>query len=150
MGVAKMDNWSAGEVGGVFAGVVAALAAVGKGLAWLLNWRDERISYREKRLDALERSLQAREKQYREAIEHELADLRGEMVRLRSQQGALSFSLLEVAIAHRDADPDSPALSRAAASLRQAFPPEYDTPAEIMELIRALEFRDSQERQSRR
>lgn len=149
MGVARMDNLSAGEAGGLFAGAVAALMAIGKGLAWLLNWQGERSDRRSKRLDAWEDSLRNREKEYREGIEAELADLRGEMMRLRSQQGALSFSLLEVAIAHRNKDPESPALARAAAALKQAFPPEFGFPPEIAELIQALEVK-ADSRRSRR
>lgn len=141
-----MHNLSAGEVGGVFAGVIALFAAVGKGLAWLLNWHSERTDQRSKRLEQWEQSLVRREVEYRETIEAKLASLEGEVLRLRTQQGALSFSLLEVAVAHRDKEPDSPALARAAASLRQAFPPEAGYNPEITELIHALEFRASESR----
>lgn len=149
MGAARMDNLSAGEVGGIFAGVIAVLAAAGKGLAWLLNWNNERTEAKQKRLDAWEESLARREREYREGIETELAELKGEMMRLRTQQGALSFSLLEVAIAHRNKDPESPALARAAAALKQAFPPEFGFPPEIAELIHALETKVSEGRSQR-
>lgn len=75
--------------------------------------------------------------------------MEGEVLRLRTQQGALSFSLLEVAVAHRDKDPDSPALARAAAALRQAFPAEYGFDPAIAELIQALEVK-TDGRRSRR
>ena len=144
-----MDHLSAGEVGGVFAGFVALIAALGKGLAWLLDWDSKRTLAKEHRLRSWEISLDEREKEYREAIETKMADLEGEVLRLRTQQGALSFSLLEIAVAHRDKDPDSPALARAATMLRQAFPPEFGFDPAIAELIHALETKNDARRSRR-
>ncbi len=112
-----MDDWSAGDWGGAFAGVIAVTATVGKGLAWLLNWNEARSSGREARLASWESSLVAREKAYREEIEGQLAATRGELARVEIELGVLREVLGEVtAELHRHA-PDSPALARAARSL---------------------------------
>jgi uncharacterized coiled-coil protein SlyX len=112
-----MSEWGAGEAGGVFAGAVAALAVLGKGLAWLLNWNETRSSGREVRLAAWEHSLAERERAYREEIEGALAATRAELARvehdldtLRGVLGAMAAEL------HRHA-PESPALARAARAL---------------------------------
>lgn len=116
-GGVRMDNLTAGEVGGVFAGAVAALAALGKGLAWLLDWNDARTSGREARLEAWERSLVDREKAYREEIEGQLATTRAELARVEADFTTLRAVLAEVtAELHRHV-PDSPALARAARAL---------------------------------
>ena len=52
---------SAGEVGGIIAGAIAILAALGKGAAWLLNWKDARANSRSAKLQAWHDELTARE-----------------------------------------------------------------------------------------
>lgn len=71
-GLLRMDQMSAGEIGGVFAGFIAGAAAIGKGLAWLLNWNDARTSGLQERLAAWEKSLAERERTYRTEIEERL------------------------------------------------------------------------------
>jgi hypothetical protein len=118
---AQMNEWNPGEAGGVFAGVVAALAVIGKGLAWLLDWNESRSTGREVRLSKWEASLLAREMAYREKIEveltatrHELAMARSDVERVEEELGTLRSALAEVTRElHRHA-PDNPALARAA------------------------------------
>ncbi|WP_342248597.1 hypothetical protein [Sphingomonas sp. OTU376] len=52
---------SAGEVGGIIAGAIALLAALGKGVAWALNWKDARANSRSAKLQAWHDELTARE-----------------------------------------------------------------------------------------
>lgn len=141
-----MTDWSAGEVGGVFAGALAGLAAMGKAIAWLLNWQGERTEAKSKRLLVWEASLDRREVEYRESIEGELKGLResdgvtrAELKLAREQMAAIEFSLLEVMIELRAHVPSSPALKRAAAALRRVFRPEYGIPPEMAELLRAMD-----------
>lgn len=114
---ARMDNWSAGEAGGAFAGLVAALAVVGRGLAWLLDWNNARSDNREARLTSWERNLVEREKAYREEIEGQLAATRTELAQVERQVGALRSALSDVTAELRRHTKDSPALMRAAALL---------------------------------
>lgn len=146
VGGGRMTDWSAGEVGGVFAGVLAGLAALGKGIAWLLNWQGERTEAKSKRLLVWEASLDRREAEYRESIEGELKSLRegdgvtrAELKLAREQMAAIEFSLLEVMIELRAHVPSSPALKRAATALRRVFRPEYGIPPEMAELLRAMD-----------
>tara|TARA_B100000749_G_scaffold218650_1_gene173666 strand:- start:341 stop:766 length:426 start_codon:yes stop_codon:yes gene_type:complete len=68
-----MDNLSAGDVGGIFAGVVAVLTALGGAIAWLLNWHGERSDRKSAQLKEWEDSLARREKEQREVTEGRLA-----------------------------------------------------------------------------
>ncbi|WP_310534592.1 hypothetical protein [Novosphingobium sp.] len=136
---------SAGEVGGVFAGVVAALAALGKGLAWLLNWQGARSDRKADRLRVWEESLDRRDKEYRQQLEHDLEELRAahlanatEISALRNRFRALRGAALELVIEVRAISPDSPALKRADAMLRTAFPVEVVLPADLTELVNQL------------
>lgn len=142
-----MSDLNAGEVGGVLAGAIAILAAVGKALAWLLNWQGARREGKEERLRVWEASLDRREHDYREDIEKDLdelraeaATLRGDVARTRTQQAAIGFLLLEVTLELRAHVPGSPALVRIAAVLRRVYPPEHGIPPEMAELLRALEI----------
>lgn len=61
---------SAGEIGGIFAGLVALLAAIGKGAAWALNWNDARQNSRSAKLEAWHSELADREAK----LDAEIAD----------------------------------------------------------------------------
>lgn len=150
-GVATMEDWTAGDYGGAFAGVVAALAALGKGIAWLLNWQGAREDRRAAKLQAWEDSLTRREKEQREELERRfeqrdaaVADRDKAIDELRHQVGALGASLFDVTAALRTENPTSPALARAAASLRTAFPAEVDVPIGLAELIATLDRKDEE------
>lgn len=116
-GGSRMEDWSAGDWGGLFAGFVAALAGLGKGVAWLLDWNRNGLSAREVRLSKWEANLVNRERAYREEIEGQLAATRTELGRVELEVGVLREVLGEVtAELHRHA-PDSPALTRAAKAM---------------------------------
>lgn len=145
----SMSDLSAGEVGGVFAGAIALLAAVGKAIAWVLDWQGARDKAKAQRLEAWEASLDRRERDYREDIERDLEQLRAqsaaqaaELARMREQQAAIGFSLLEVTLELRANVPASPALVRIGAVLRRVFQPEHGIPPEVGELLRALDDAD--------
>ena len=54
---------AAGEAGGIIAGAVAVLYALGKGTAWLLNWKDARAQSRAAKLQLWHDELAKREKE---------------------------------------------------------------------------------------
>lgn len=145
VGVVTMDDWTAGDYGGAFAGAVAVLAALGKGLAWLLNWNGAREQRRAQRLADWEASLNKREQKYTAELESQFAEIKEEVAALRSQNAALGVSLLDVTAALRAKDPRNPALARAAAVLRLAFPLEQTLPPGMSELLGRLDAQDDGE-----
>jgi hypothetical protein len=66
-----MNDPTAGEAGGIFAGVVALLVAVGHGVRWWIGWTDRRAATRAAKLDAWQHELQARYSRFhRIAFDH--------------------------------------------------------------------------------
>ena len=134
-----MEDWTAGDYAGLFAGIVAMLAALGKGIAWLLNWHGERSERRSARLAEWEASLDRREKEQRESLEHRFASLEHNYNRLRSDVTALRGSLLEVTMELHALDPGSAAIAKAASVLAAAYPTIEDIPPEMRELVDRLD-----------
>lgn len=132
--VAPMDDWgsTAAQAGGAFALVLGGVAAIGKALAWLLNWQGERSDAKSAKLQAWEDSLDRREKDQRTRLEARFARLEGLVIVLRD-------SLLDVTVELRLHDPQSAALAKATEVLRGAFPPEFALPADMMNLTRKLD-----------
>jgi hypothetical protein len=134
-----MNQWTAGDYGGAFAGVVAGLAALAGGLAKLLNWQGARDERRARRLTDWESSLNKREQDYRVTLEGKFAAIEADVAELRGQNAALAISLTDVTLALRGKDPRNPALARAAALLKVAFPLEDTLPAGLVELLGGLD-----------
>lgn len=101
-GVMRMDQISPGELGGMFAGAVGALAVLGKGLAWLLNWDGARKNDREGRLAAWEKSLVDREKAYREEIEERLDQVQKDLAEAKGLAEILNRNVSTLVIAVGD------------------------------------------------
>jgi len=140
-----MPDPSAGEIGGIFAGAVALLVAIGKAFAWLVNLDDRRESTRHAKLDAWQRELDARETridraqvEYQKKIEGQLAALASWNARLQRQQSGLLRAYQTISAALRALDPASPALGAADELIRAAFPVDPDTPAEFLALLADL------------
>lgn len=113
---------SPGEIGGIFAGIIALLAAIGKGLQWLLNWKDARENTRSAKLDRWHRELLAREAHlareqtaYQQRIEDRL-----EVIDTQNQALRIAFDL--VAGKLRKVAPEDAALVQAEQLLAAAFP----------------------------
>lgn len=135
-----ITDWSpAAQAGGAFAAVLGLLAALGKALAWLLNWHGERTDRKSSRLSEWEANLVRREKEYRETLEANLAALQTQVLSLRVDISALGHSLIEVTVELRDLDPDSAALQRATDVLRAAFPPAFDVPHDMKAAARKMD-----------
>lgn len=141
-GAARMDNWSAGEVGGTFAGIVALLASIGGGIRWLANWGDRRAQLRDAKLDKWEQSLTERERAYRVTMETELGELRDEMAELRGELHHTRNALFGVTLELRRVDPGNKALLSAETLLRVAFPVDFHTPGDMAEAAHRIEERD--------
>lgn len=130
---------AAGEVGGVFAGTVALLYALGKGAAWLLNWKDARAQSRAAKLQAWHDELKkreeeqdARDREYRQHIE---TQLRRQQVEIRVLRRAFEL----VAEPLRRLEPDNPNLSQAQAMLDRAFPLDPSLPNDMSILMAMID-----------
>jgi uncharacterized protein HemX len=140
---------SAGETGGMFAGAVALLVAVGHGLKWWLGWTDRRASTRAAKLDAWqselflrEARLDAEQAQIIAEIKDQLAGLKDSNDQLRREHAALLGGFQLVAGALRTLDPDNSALARAEELLKSAFPLEPVPPDDMTRTILAAKRSD--------
>lgn len=140
-----MPDPSAGEVGGIFAGVVALLIAIGKGIGWLMGWDERRATTRTAKLDAWHEELKDRERE----IDRKQDDLsRQTEVRLRAlarwavtlqhQVTAAVNAHQIVAAGLRQEHPDHPALGLADELLKSAFPLDPAVPAVLAALLSEL------------
>jgi hypothetical protein len=141
-----MGPSSAGEAGGLVAGVVAVLYAVGKAVAWVWQRFEGRIDRRAAdnlseaaRLAAWRKALDAEAAEHRRGIRAKLEALELELAELRVQGAALAAGLLDVALELDDRAPESPALARLGETLRKAFKVGADLPAEMRVLLARLD-----------
>lgn len=123
-GALKMDGFSWAEIGGRFAGGAVVLAAVGRSLAWLLNWQGARDERKAARMREWEDSLIRREKDYREQIEREITELRGEVAEAKRNMQRVCRIGTQVAQKLRQHSPDEDVLRMWDLALRTAFPLE--------------------------
>lgn len=137
---------AAGEAGGIIAGSVALLYALGRGAAWLLNWKEARAQSRAAKLQAWHDELAAREaKQDERDVKYQL-HIEGEL----SRQGAqLRRATLEIRVLRtafelvaeplRRLEPDNPSLMRANEMLLRAFPLDPALPADLAALTAMID-----------
>lgn len=125
------SGMSAGEIGGIFAGVVALLAAIGKGAAWLLNWNEARANSRSAKLQAWHDELAQREAKLDDDINDRLAVLEASYQRLSDQHVVVLQRFDRSQMAYRliaaeliEIAPHSAALVQAQMILAQPFPAE--------------------------
>lgn len=130
-----MPDPSAGEVGGVFAGLVALLVAIGHGFRWLLGWNDRRASTRTAKLDAWQRQLEAREERLDDQQAEHWHRIEIELEQLRREHAALRGGYQLIAAALRDRDPHNPALTQADELLKAAWPLEPLTPDDMTKTV---------------
>lgn len=132
-----MDNLSAGEVGGIFAGIVALLAACGKAIAWAVGWTERRDAHREAKLKAWEDSLNRREVEQRQRTEQRLHAMEAGMAVMRR-------ALITVTSELRAENPASPGLAIAEEALRSAYPIDWETPGDMDGMARGLKLEGEQ------
>lgn len=133
---------SAGEIGGVFAGIVALLAVVGRGIAWWLGWSDRRALTRAAKLDAWQAELTGREQRLDGEQRAYWATVQDELQKLRSEHAALlgAYQLLAAALTRHD--PANEALRQANDLLRSVFPVEARSPDDMMKTVLAAKRSD--------
>lgn len=123
---------SAGEAGGIFAGVVATLGLIGAGLKWLLNWKDARDTTRTAKLDAWHTELARREHDLDAKLARYLDDIEG---RMQAAEAALQeCKTREEAQGNRLNDIET-RQRMLAATLRAAWPLDYDIPSDMIVLL---------------
>src|SRR5689334_713253 len=120
----SMHDPSAGEIGGIFAGIVAVLVALGHGIKWALGWSDARSNTRSAKLDAWELRLRQREDDFEQKIESRMAILERE-------NRAYRLALSHVIPALSQLDPNNPGLHLAEQALREAFPLSFRVPGDM-------------------
>ncbi|MGA1853025.1 hypothetical protein VH570_19515 [Sphingobium sp. HT1-2] len=130
---------AAGEAGGIIAGAVAVLYALGKGAAWLLNWKDARAQSRAAKLQLWHDELEKREKeqddrdlQYRQHIETQLR-------RLALENRVLRRAFELVAEPLRRLEPENPKLAQAQSMLDRAFPLDPGLPIDMGILVSMID-----------
>jgi hypothetical protein len=138
-GVMSEPVVTSGDVGGIFAGLVAVMIAIGQGAKWLLKFREGQAATRAKKLQIWHDELKTRE----EKLEKWQGDLQALQLehhksmeeRLRivvGQNRALRMAFELVAARVRDQDPHNADLVQAEQLLRAAFPldpalsPDFD------------------------
>lgn len=122
---------SPGEIGGVFAGIVALLATFGKGFAWLVNLKGARENSRAARLAAWEKSLDRREEEQRAEQARARAEAEERMHTMERRMRLLSAALFEMVAEVQRLDPDSAALAKARGALIAAYPVEPELPEDM-------------------
>jgi hypothetical protein len=133
-----MDSPNAGQIGGIFAGLVAALVAIGHGLRWLMGYEERRDRSRTQKLDAWQRELEARERAIDDKLKEYWTLVERELETLRREHAALRQGYQLVASALRSNDPENPALRHADELLRAAFPPEPLLPPDMVETLKSI------------
>lgn len=144
---ARMDLGETGTAVGLGAAALGVLGALGKSIAWLLNYQGERTQQRQKAMREWEASLQRREMEYRGEIEAEISDLRTNQKHdaariniLSTQVDAMRSLCTELTQEMRTLNPDSIALARADAYLRRAFQRvDYVMPVDMGDLVNKLD-----------
>lgn len=142
-------NMSAGEAGGLVAGVVLVLSTLGGGLAWLLNWLERRANSRTAKLDAWQAELAAKQAQIdgQEAAYRALIEQRLSLVEREAR--AVRRALDVVTTALRQIDPGNAALERAAEILDRAFPLDASLPDEAERELARIDQATKQGRRGR-
>ncbi len=113
---------AAGEAGGIFAGIVALLYAVGKGLAWVVNWRDARALTRSAKLDKWHDELEEKEKLLAAKIEQRMTAFETQVTEMGKAVNKWRMAFHMVAAELLQRNPHSMALMQAQKILAEDFP----------------------------
>lgn len=132
-------GFSAGEAGGVFAGIVALLAALGKGVKWLLGFRERQAVTRAAKLQAWHDELEARERRLEERQAEYQASIERKLKVFEGQNMALRMAFEMVAAPLRALEPHNRELAQAEQLLRAAFPLDPDITPDFKGLLGRIE-----------
>ena len=126
-----MCDVSAGEVGGIVAGVLAVAAALGKAAQWVwAGYRDAGAS-RSAKLDRWHDELTQREHALKAEMDRQLSEMRVVQEELEAHRIAIHVLVAKVA---RD-DPHAPELRQVADVLGAAFPLHMEVPADMAAVL---------------
>jgi hypothetical protein len=126
-----MSDVSAGEVGGIVAGVLAVAAALGKAAQWVwASYRDAGAS-RSAKLDRWHDELTQREHALKAEMDRQLSEMRVVQEELEAHRIAIHVLVAKVA---RD-DPHAPELRQVADVLGAAFPLHMEVPADMAAVL---------------
>ena len=126
-----MSDVSAGEVGGIVAGVLAVAAALGKAAQWVwASYRDAGAS-RSAKLDRWHDELTQREHALKAEMDRQLSEMRVVQEELEAHRIAIHVLVAKVA---RD-DPHAPELRQVADVLGAAFPLHLEVPADMAAVL---------------
>lgn len=145
-----MADPSAGEVGGVFAGAVALIVALGHGIRWWLGWTDRRAATRSAKLDAWQHQLDEREKRIEAQQDDYWSRVERELEVLRREHSALLGGYQLITAALRVVDPENNALRRADELLRTAFLLDPVLPGDMASIAQRIRRRDDDDEHTRR
>lgn len=115
-----------GEAGGMFAGILALLALVGRGIAWIVGWSDARAISRSAKLDQWHKELVERDRELDARDDRRLAALEGQVAELTRavDKWRTAFHLVSAELLQKN--PKSVALMQAQKILAEAFPLHLD------------------------
>lgn len=113
---------SPGEVGGIFAGLVALLALFGGGIKFLVNLGDARAQTRTAKLDAWHREIVERERAFEAKVDAHYRKIEADLDALEGRVEALRLAYEHVATPLRILDPENDGLKKAEQILQAAFP----------------------------
>lgn len=130
---------AAGEAGGIFAGAIALLYAIGKGGAWLLNWKDARAQSRAVKLQAWHDELAKREADQDERDRSYQQHIETQLRRLAVENRVLRRAFELVAAPLRRLEPDNPNLAQAQQMLDRAFPLDPAMPNDMAMLMALID-----------
>lgn len=129
---------SPGELGGIFAGVIALLATIGAGARFLFNWVERRASSRAAKLEQWHTELKQREGRLDQEQAAFQARLEESVAQLGRENRALRLAFQLVSAPLRQLDPANPALIRAEQLLQAAFPLDAELGEDLARLIAAI------------
>jgi hypothetical protein len=129
-----MSDADAYQMAGMFGGALSILTLVGSGIKWVFGRSDRKEAALEAREEGYVAKLEARiialEKRD-EKREAELVEMRAE---LHDTRAALIIVAQEVAVSN----PGSPALLLARKLLKERFPLDLETPADMLDTLKKI------------
>lgn len=136
----------AGEIGGIVAGSIAVLAALGKAASWTFDRLVARIDKRAMAneleasyLKEYRQSLDRAAKDFRDDLEERVSALEVEVLGLRKITGVLAPAITDVTTELRRHEPTSPALARALTALKTLTPDLLELTPALAGLLKGLD-----------
>lgn len=130
---------SAGEAGGIFAGAVALLVAIGHGIRWVLGFRERRSDNLYQKNLKWEERLAEREAAFENDQRAHFVRIEQRLTRAELQLEAALGAYHLLAGEMRRKDPGNAVLSMAEDLLKEAFRLDPSTPADMKSILGKLD-----------